>query len=163
MVPLKLPRNAEKVKSIGLPTLKDSPEIETGDATITVLSVSPLQDDHDALEWLLNRRQWQIRKAFTFSSAVALLQKTRVSVVVCERDLEPGTWRDMMDHLRLLPQPPYLIVTSRLADECLWAEALNVGAYDVLAKPFDDTEVLRSLSLACLHRNDQHGAAIQSP
>jgi len=34
-------------------------------------------------------------------------------------------------------------VTSRLADERLWAEALNLGAYDVLAKPFDSTEAMR--------------------
>jgi hypothetical protein len=34
-------------------------------------------------------------------------------------------------------------VTSRLADERLWAEALNLGAWDVLAKPFDADEVIR--------------------
>jgi DNA-binding NtrC family response regulator len=157
-----VPDKTEKVQSIGKSAMKDSAEIRTGNTTITVLSVSPTQDDHDVLERLLNRSKWQIRKALTFSSAVALLQETQISVVVCERDLLPGTWKDMLDHLTLLPQPPHLIVTSRLADDCLWAEALNVGAYDVLAKPFDRTEVLRSVSLACLHWNDQrHEAAIQ--
>ena len=34
--------------------------------------------------------------------------------------------------------------------ERLWAEALNLGAYDVLAKPYDPTEVVRSVSLAWL-------------
>jgi len=163
MVPPTVPKNAEKVKAIGLSTMKDSPEIETGETTITVLSVSPSEDDHDALERLLNRRKWQIRKALTLTSAVALLQETQISVVVCERDLDAGTWKDMLDHLTLLPQPPCLIVTSRLADDCLWAEALNVGAYDVLAKPFDRNEVLRSVSLACLHwSGQQHEAAVQS-
>ena len=51
-----------------------------------------------------------------------------------------------------LPDPPILIVSSRLADECMWAEALNFGAYDVLAKPFDTEEVIRVLSLGWLHR-----------
>jgi len=143
--------------------MTDSPEIETGDTAITVLSVSPSHDDHDALERLLNRRKWQIRRASTFSSAVALLQETQISVVVCERDLGTGTWRDMLAHLTLLPQPPYLIVTSRLADDHLWAEALNIGAYDVLSKPFDRNEVRRSVSLACLHWNDQNEAFIQKP
>jgi FixJ family two-component response regulator len=36
-----------------------------------------------------------------------------------------------------------LIVTSGLADAHLWAEVLNLGGYDVLAKPFDDQEVQR--------------------
>ena len=37
------------------------------------------------------------------------------------------------------------------ADERLWAEALNLGAYDVLAKPFDRTEVMRVVSMAWMH------------
>jgi len=51
-----------------------------------------------------------------------------------------------------LPDPPLLIVASRLADEYLWAEALNPGAYDVLAKPFDAEEVIRVLRSAWFHK-----------
>ena len=61
-----------------------------------------------------------------------------------------------MDEIRLLSIPPLLIVTSRVADACLWAEALNMGAYDVLAKPFDLTEVTRILSSAWLHWQEQY-------
>ena len=48
----------------------------------------------------------------------------------------------------LLPRPPLQIVTSRLANDRLWAEALNLGAYDVLPRPFDPAEVLRSVGMA---------------
>lgn len=47
-------------------------------------------------------------------------------------------------------------MTCRVADDSLWAEALNVGAYDVLAKPLDRTEVTRVLSLAWLHWQRQY-------
>ncbi len=57
----------------------------------------------------------------------------------------------MLEHLSTLPDTPLLIVTSRLADDSLWAEALNLGAYDVLAKPFDATEVARVVSMAWQH------------
>jgi DNA-binding response OmpR family regulator len=40
-------------------------------------------------------------------------------------------------------------VTSRLADERLWAEVLSLGGYDVLMKPFDVSEVYRVIRLAC--------------
>ena len=50
-------------------------------------------------------------------------------------------------------------MTSRAADERLWAEALNLGAYDVLAKPFDRTEVMRVVSMAWMHWTAVHGAA----
>jgi len=71
------------------------------------------------------------------------LQKSRFPIVVTERDLSPGSWKDLLDHSAGLPMPPLLIVTSRMADERLWAEALNLGAWDVLAKPFDAQEVCR--------------------
>jgi hypothetical protein len=41
-----------------------------------------------------------------------------------------------------------MIVTSRLADERLWAEVLNLGGYHLLAKPFDASEVVRVVGTA---------------
>jgi FixJ family two-component response regulator len=41
-----------------------------------------------------------------------------------------------------------VIVTSRLGDDHLWAEVLNLGGYDVLAKPLDGSELFRALSSA---------------
>jgi len=57
----------------------------------------------------------------------------------------------MLEQVGCLPSPPLLIVSSRLADERLWAEALNLGAWDVLAKPFDKREVIRAVTSAWLH------------
>jgi hypothetical protein len=39
-------------------------------------------------------------------------------------------------------------VTSRLADERLWSEVLNLGGYDVLPQPLDRNEALRTIGLA---------------
>jgi DNA-binding response OmpR family regulator len=69
-------------------------------------------------------------------------------VIVCERRLPDGDWRDVLGLALDLPHPPTVIVTCRQADEHLWAEVLNLGGYDVLAKPFDEREVGRSLTLA---------------
>lgn len=69
-------------------------------------------------------------------------------VVLCERDLPDGDWRDVLGLALDLPHPAAVIVTCRQADEHLWAEVLNLGGYDVLAKPFDEREVGRSLALA---------------
>ena len=61
----------------------------------------------------------------------------------------------MLEHIRFLPNAPSLIVASRLADDRLWAEALNLGAWDVLAKPFDHIEVIRSVKSAWQRWHDQ--------
>lgn len=84
----------------------------------------------------------------TLAAAFAALAKYQFDVVVCERDLRPGSWKDVLEQAVILPDPPSVVVSSRLADERLWAEALNLGAYDVLAKPFDRMETMRALDAA---------------
>lgn len=81
-------------------------------------------------------------------SALEVLEKNAIAVVLCERYLLPGTWIDVLEHIGAFESPPLLVVTSRLADEYLWVEALNRGAWDVLAKPFDPSEVLRAVESA---------------
>jgi DNA-binding response OmpR family regulator len=100
--------------------------------------------------------EWTLQSSLTVESALGVLRRNSFPLIVCERDLQPGSWREMLADVSLLPDPPLMIVTSRLADEYLWAEALNLGAYDVLAKPFDTEEVIRVLSLASLHWNHAH-------
>jgi hypothetical protein len=55
---------------------RKQPELETEDTTITVLSVSPIQHDHDALDCVLCRPKWKLHKAPSLSSAMLLLQET---------------------------------------------------------------------------------------
>lgn len=123
----------------------------TNGEVVPVLSISPVDEDHFLLRDILNRVPCSSDQHWTFAvdarttlvSAFAALRNQHFEVVVCERDLQTGSWRDLLTQLDSLPDPPSLIVTSRLADERLWVEALNLGAYDVLAKPFDGTEVAR--------------------
>lgn len=139
--------------------MKKQPGVEANPARIaTVLSVSPLAEDHFMLQAALEYSQWEPYKTGSIASALAVLRRREIGVVICERDLSPGTWIDMLDALRLLPDAPPLIVTSRLADERLWAEALNLGAYDVLAKPLERGELVRSVSLAWSHWRRRHDA-----
>lgn len=119
--------------------------------TISLLSISPIDDGHDALEELLDQSIWRVHTAVSLSSAVLHMRRSVVAVVVCDADLLHETWREMVGHLKQLPRPPCLIVTSRLADDGLWTEALNLGVYDVLAKPFNPGELLRCLISAWWH------------
>ena len=140
-------------KKLGKPSKND-----IGCKTIPVLSLSSVENDHNTLEELLPEPQWSVYRANSVMSALTLLRTLRpVPVVVCERDSLPGSWHDLLARTALLPEPPPIIVASRLADDYLWAEALNLGAYDVLAKPFDVAELNRSLSSAWLHGQGQRG------
>ena len=114
----------------------------------TILSVSSQADDHTALRHMLVETHWHVAAAGTCRRAKALLSRQSVSVIVCERDLPDGTWRDILTLFGDATKPPLVIVTSKLADDHLWAEVLNLGGYDVLAKPFHEQEVRHVLTSA---------------
>jgi CheY-like chemotaxis protein len=139
--------------------VRNPPVSETGGGDISVLSVSPFPDDPDAVERILHPPQWNVHKARTLKSAMAVFKRNRPPLIVCECNLGQETWRELLAEITLTPEPPLLIVASRLADDYLWAEALNLGAYDVLAKPFDQAELTRTLTSAWLHWLGQQGAA----
>jgi len=123
--------------------------------TLTVLSVSPVDEEHSSLQAIIGHSKWILLKARDLVSTLDWLEQHEVAVLLCERDLLPGTWIDVLEHLNAMPQAPSLIVTSKLADDRLWGEALNLGAWDVLAKPLDRTEVIRSVHSAWRRWNDQ--------
>ncbi|MCS6951427.1 MAG: response regulator [Bryobacterales bacterium] len=131
-----------------------APLATVSDATacnVLVLAVSPLPDDHISLRAIFRHSKWQLHSAATLEEARAFLYANPVGVVLSECTLAEGkTWKDLLRAVEVLRHPPPLIVTSRLADECLWAEVLNLGGYDLLIKPFDPTEVFRVVSLAWL-------------
>jgi DNA-binding response OmpR family regulator len=94
---------------------------------------------------------------------LSFLEKNHTPVLVCERDLPDGDWKKLLDSLLGSNAPPLLVVTSKNADDSLWAEVLNLGAYDVLSKPFDRAEVMRIISLAWLHWKEQNLRVIRKP
>jgi DNA-binding response OmpR family regulator len=118
---------------------------------ISILLVSPYRDDHASLRHILHHDGWQISRCSSAAEAAAQLKTNALSIVICERDLPDGTWKDVLAHCEDLTHPPRLLVVSRHADENLWGEVLNLGGYDVLVKPFDCSEVTRVVGMAWRH------------
>jgi len=140
--------------------MKKQPASETSAAsTVTVLSVSPSEDDHATLQNIFNHSNWTLHQCRNLAAATAFLKTHQVPVVVCEADLQDGTWKDALEQVSVMYHAPSLIVTSRLASDTLWSEVLNRGAYDLLAKPFDRDEVFRCVSSAWLHWKNQRVTA----
>jgi DNA-binding NtrC family response regulator len=133
--------------------VKKPPGYET--ACKAVLSVSSNHEDRASLEGIV-RSDWTVVPSATVASALSVLREAPIPIVICDDEVAPGAWGDLLSHISFFPDPPLLIVTSRLADERLWAEAVNLGAWDVLAKPFDAQEVIRIVSVAWQHWLDRH-------
>jgi CheY-like chemotaxis protein len=133
--------------------------------TITVLSFSPAESDHGVLErtfresslTLYPNCRLALRRGRTIASTVAALRAHRIPIVLCDLDGQAEAWREILQASRDLPAPPCVIVTSRVADDRLWAELLNGGAFDLLAKPFVRSEVIRIVHSAWVHWYNRHG------
>jgi DNA-binding NtrC family response regulator len=122
-------------------------------STNTILLISPRNEDHVSLENIFRGSQWNLQKARTASDGLKIIRRSRnkIPVVICEHRLPDGDWKSLLAELEPASVWPSLIVCSRLADERLWVEVLNLGAYDLLlCAPFVPEEVLRVTESAWL-------------
>src|SRR5215471_11556348 len=122
----------------------------------TILAAGLCQEDQCTLREVLKPWDWALAATSTIAEAMRFLKRNSAAVILCERELPDGNWRDLLKAAAARERPPKVIVTSRLADEHLWAEVLNLGGYDVLAEPLDGCEVLHALKSAW--RNWQYDA-----
>ena len=124
-------------------SVRSAAPISSPERTALVLAVSPLTADRLRLREILSQGNWKLHEASDCHEALALLRGLTVPVLLCERNHVDGNWEDLLKATAILPAPPNLIVFCRLADDCLWAEVLNLGGFDVLMPPFEPEEVLR--------------------
>jgi len=137
------PREKKGFPQVSPESMRFRPTTALDEHPTPLIVVSPFDEDFISLLDILTPSEWTIHWSSTHCEAIRLLHDRRVPVVLCERELPDGEWRRLADNAQCLPQPPRIIVTARHADERLWIEALNVGAHDVLRKPFDRGEVNR--------------------
>jgi DNA-binding NtrC family response regulator len=115
---------------------------------VRVLAISPFSQDHLTLQNIISHSKWILRTTSTYAEALEILREDVIPVVITERDLPPYSWKDVLQKLASMRNPPRLIVASDNADAQLWGEVLNLGAYDVLPKPFQSAELFPSVSSA---------------
>jgi len=118
-----------------------------GDLRPALLIAGAVEDDFKD-RGIFDQLPWPAYRVETCRDVASRLADGGPCVVICERDLADGDWRDVLALTLSLPQPPPCIITATLADERLWAEVLNLGGFDVLPKPLDRQEVGRVLTVA---------------
>jgi DNA-binding response OmpR family regulator len=119
--------------------------------TVSALAVGEFEQDRPLLQKIFRDLGWRLFEARDRRRAMQYLERHPVHVVITESELPSWNWRKVLNDIRRLAQPPQLIVTSRTADDYLWAEVLNFGGYDVLPQPFERDEVERVIASAYRH------------
>lgn len=134
---------------------------------ITILSVSRFEEDHIALEQIFGdpgttlypNCRARIIRCFHPSDISSALDGTRIPVVVCDT----GYWEQTTKELQAVSKTTCIILSDSFAGDRLYAEAAAHGVYDVLAKPFRASDVLRIIRMAWLHWQNRYGLPSAAP
>lgn len=132
----------------------------TDSTRVSVLAVSSHAEDLRALSRIFERSNWSLTTASNLTEAVSALASGTVAVVITDYSLPDGCWRDLEAAARTVDVAPRLLVMARSADERMWCEVLNEGAWDCLAKPFHEREVFLTVSSAWRNWKDERDRAI---
>ena len=114
----------------------------------TLVAVFEQGEDRLSLEPILSPCEWEVIWTRTRAEAAAAVGRTAAPIIVCDERFADGEWKGLWNELGKNPCPPEFILASRLADERLWAELLNLGGYNLLTKPFRPEEVIRAIHAA---------------
>src|SRR5260370_30847328 len=111
--------------------------------TIAIVTISNDPSYHRWLIGTLGKHPLALLPAWSISAALSMVKRLRAAVVLFDDDMPGGNWRPFLAAIDGMKTPPALIVTPRFAGEQMWAEALNLGAFDLLFTPFDPCEAPR--------------------
>jgi len=126
---------------------------------IVSLAISPHKKDLALLQQVFDHANWTLYKVPTYRERMLQLSHGLVHVIICDCQLSDGSWKDVLSHLAPWSERPRLIVISKHADERLWSEVLEMGGFDVLATPLEESETAYAVGTAWLDWNNQHGRA----
>jgi len=118
---------------------------------LSALLVGKYDADASLIHEVFQKLGWRLFEAANRRLAIKYLAREPLQVVIAKTDVPNWNWRHVLNDLQGMANPPQLIVTSRTADESLWAEVLNIGGYDVMALPFERFEVERVTASAYRH------------
>lgn len=114
-----------------------------------ILFISGRRDESVEVSRMVRDLPLLLHHVGTLRQARIRLPKHDYQVVLTEGRLPDGNWLDVLHLVREDPRDLAVIVTDPHADARFWSEALNLGAYDLLAQPFYPPEVRRILINAC--------------
>ncbi len=106
------------------------------------------REDYQLASRLLDAAHIRLHQAGSLEQANFLLGVGDSVVLLTEAAFSGGTWRDALAMKARHHRNAALVVAAEFADERLWLDVLEQGAYDLILKPFVAEELLRILEHA---------------
>jgi two-component system, NtrC family, response regulator PilR len=106
-----------------------------------VLIVDDEQSLLDFLSLLFADEGWSIQTAPSMSEARRHLRREAPDLVLCDVMMPDGNGLELLEEIRASPKPPPVIMMTAYSSTRSAIEAMRLGAYDYVAKPFDVDEL----------------------
>ena len=104
--------------------------------------------DYQVATSYLDAAHVRLHRAGSLEEADLLLAHGGARVLLTETTFPGGSWQDAVALKTTRHPGAVLVVTAESADEGLWLDVLEQGAYDLILKPFVADELLRVLANA---------------
>ena len=98
-----------------------------------------------------------VRRADDLLDAILHQAASPASVILCDADCLD--WKEAVNLFQRLKTPGAVVLLTRLADERLWVETLDAGAFDLLEKPYRPENLRWVVSTALKHRPERMAAS----
>jgi len=107
-----------------------------------VLLVHHNSDTLRDLQQVLERQGVHVAQGVSCADAKRLLGgNSPFPIVFSEAQLPDGTWADILALAEKAARPINVIVVARLVDTRFYVEAIEAGAFDFIAPPFNSTDI----------------------
>ncbi len=100
------------------------------------------------LETIFHDAGWRLIVEHSIESALQLQRREPTPVVLYDRDLPDGCWREAVVSFSRLSPRPCLVLLAQRPDKNLWDEVVRCGGFDVLRMPVERDTVIRTVSAA---------------
>jgi PleD family two-component response regulator len=120
-------------------------------ALIPVLLASGREDDYQTLQALLQDTKWSVERALSWNEVSHFCEGAVSPVVLVDRHFQGAHWQSTVASILDPAASTCVILISDVSDPYLWNELVQQGGFDVLARPFERSELLQTLAFAHRH------------
>lgn len=120
-----------------------------------ILVASADIESRRALSAILNKEGWETVCASRVSECSDVIAMRNITLVLCDRRLADGSYRDLLAALGSLNGQVRVIVMSRLADWAEYLEVLQHGGFELIPSPCRPTDVLWAITQVRREENER--------
>jgi hypothetical protein len=132
-----------------------------GRSDIKLVAISHDRGCQERLNEMAEFYGWELFLCSNCKVAESVLRTESVPIVLCDRDTLGIYWRDAFRIFLRSDRSRCVVLFSNADDDYLWQDVIRCGGYDVVHKPLQEEQVVRTVKFAWSFWKTLHISAVQ--